>query len=153
VTRAAFLFALAVFPDAGVGARPANSEPELRIYDAKFDGHRLDAMLLVCAGSAPLLVDAELSAVFRIVDARRCEGGGRAHVRAYDLDGAPVRVREVPASTCVGQHLVLPVNAASDPANAGCIDLHVGAHIVSAKGKSLRLLRATVRTNAGAGHR
>ncbi|MBX7096542.1 MAG: hypothetical protein K1X89_02420 [Myxococcaceae bacterium] len=129
--------------DAGVAAPEQSAK--FVIYDARLQPRHLSALMLVCAGSSAVRLDAALgNDAFRVLDARHCQTNERVRFLSYDVGGGPVTTVVVPANTCLGQQTRLRLVEDDFPPTERCLRLDLGASLLSATGEPVGVVRTTV---------
>ena len=127
------------------------TEPRLKLVESTFDGRTLSGLMLVCATSTSVHIDATFSpGVFRVIGAAACGTGAPVSgLRAYDYAGGKTRTMEVPPNTCVGRELSVRV-ASDDAPILGCVELEVSGLLFTAAGKTSGFVRSKIRVTARA---
>lgn len=125
------------------------TEPRLKILESTFDGRTLTGLMLVCATSAAVHIDADfMPGTFRVTEATACGSNERIEgLRASDYSGANTRTLKVPPKTCSGREISVRV-ASDDAPIRGCVDLEVTGLLFTPGGKSNGFIQAKVRVSA-----
>lgn len=125
------------------------TEPRLKILESSFDGRTLTALMLVCATSAAVHIDADsMPGTFRVTEATACGSNERVEgLRASDYSGANTRTLKVPPKTCSGREISVRV-ASDDAPIRGCVDLGVTGLLFTITGRWNGLVRSIIRVSA-----